>query len=88
MELFKERKISVIGADGDSDVRPSPVEGVGSPIHVLALPALGIPLLDNLQLEKLAETCSSLNRWTFQIILAPLNIPGGTGSPLDPVAVF
>jgi len=88
MELFKERKISVIGADGDSDVRPSPVEGVGSPIHVLALPALGIPLLDNLQLEKLAETCSNLNRWTFQLILAPLNIPGGTGSPLDPVAVF
>ena len=34
MELFKERKVSVIGADGDSDVRPSPVEGVHSPIHV------------------------------------------------------
>lgn len=88
MELFKERKISVIGADGDSDVRPSPVEGVGSPIHVLALPALGIPLLDNLYLENLGKKCLEINRWTFQFILAPLNIPRGTGSPVDPVAVF
>lgn len=88
MELFKERKISVIGADGDSDVRPSPVTGVGSPIHVLALPALGIPLLDNLYLEPLGKACEAESRWTFQFILAPLNIPRGTGSPVDPVAVF
>ena len=88
MQLLKERKVSVIGADGDSDVRPSPVEGVGSPIHVLALPALGIPLLDNLHLEKLGLACEQENRWTFQFVLAPLNIPGGTGSPVDPIAVF
>jgi kynurenine formamidase len=88
MELFKERKISMIGADGDSDVRPSPVEGVHSPIHVLALPALGIPLLDNLNLEAVANKCAELNRWTFQTIIAPLNIPRGTGSPVNPLAVF
>ena len=88
MELFKERKVSLIGADGDSDVRPSPVEGVGSPIHVLALPALGIPLLDNLYLETLGSACQAENRWTFQFLIAPLNVPGGTGSPVDPVAVF
>ena len=88
MQLLKERKVSVIGADGDSDVRPSPVEGVGSPIHVLALPALGIPLLDNLHLEDLGNACEAEKRWTFQFVLAPLNIPGGTGSPVDPIAVF
>lgn len=88
MELFKERKVSVIGADGDSDVRPSPVEGVGSPIHVLALPGLGIPLLDNLQLEAVAAKCAELKRWTFQVVIAPLNIPGGTGSPVNPIAIF
>ncbi len=88
MELFKERKISVIGADGDSDVRPSPVDGVGSPIHVLALPGLGIPLLDNLYLENIGDVCARNNRWTFLLTLAPLNIPRGTGSPLDPVAVL
>lgn len=88
MQLFKERKVSVIGADGDSDVRPSPVEGVGSPIHVLALPALGIPLLDNLYLETLGSSCQKYQRWTFQFMIAPLNIPRGTGSPVDPVAIF
>jgi kynurenine formamidase len=88
MELFKDRKVSVIGADGDSDVRPSPVDGVESPIHALALPGMGIPLLDNLQLEALAVACAAENRWTFQLTLAPLNIPRGTGSPLNPVAVL
>ena len=88
MELFKERQVSVIGADGDSDVRPSPVTGVGSPIHVLALPAMGIPLLDNLQLEAIATACSDEKRWTFQMIIAPLNVPRGTGSPVNPIAVL
>lgn len=88
MELFKERQVSVIGADGDSDVRPSPVEGVGSPIHVLALPAMGIPLLDNLQLEAIAAACADEKRWTFQMIIAPLNVPRGTGSPVNPIAVL
>ena len=88
MDSNKERKVSVIGADGDSDVRPSPVEGVESPIHALALPGMGIPLLDNLQLEALSKMCLEQKRWVFQIILAPLNIPRGTGSPLNPVAVF
>ena len=88
MQLFKERKVSVIGADGDSDVRPSPVTGVGSPIHVLALPGLGIPLLDNLQLEAVAQKCADLKRWTFNIVISPLNIPRGTGSPINPIAIF
>jgi kynurenine formamidase len=88
MKLLKDRKVSVIGADGDSDVRPSPVEGVGSPIHVLALPGLGIPLLDNLQLEAVAAKCAELKRWTFNIVISPLNIPRGTGSPINPIAIF
>lgn len=88
MELFKERKVSVIGADGDSDCRPSPVVDVDSPIHVLALTGLGIPLLDNLQLEPLAAACASLNRWTFAMAISPLNVPGGTGSPVNPIAIF
>jgi len=88
MDLFKERQVSVLGADGDSDCRPSPVTDVDSPIHVLALTGLGIPLLDNLQLEPLAAICASLNRWTFTIAIAPLNVPGGTGSPVNPIAIF
>ena len=52
------------------------------------LVALGTPLLDNLDLEALAETANRLHRWNFQITLAPLAVPGGTGSPLNPIATF
>ena len=52
--LLAERGIALLGGDGDSDVRPSPVEGVHSPVHALAVTAMGVPLLDNLDLEALS----------------------------------
>ena len=27
-------------------------------------------------------------RWTFMFVGAPLRVPGGTGSPLNPLAIF
>jgi kynurenine formamidase len=86
--LLAERGIALLGGDGDSDVRPSPVEGVHSPVHALALTAMGVPLLDNLDLEGLSAATAALGRHTFLLVVAPLNIPGGTGSPLTPVAVL
>jgi kynurenine formamidase len=80
--------VSVLGSDGDSDLRPSPVEGVSSPVHVLAITAMGVPLLDNLDLEELAAACQALQRWTFALLALPLVVPGGTGSPLTPVALL
>ncbi|HEY0485896.1 MAG TPA: cyclase family protein, partial [Mycobacteriales bacterium] len=74
--------------DADSDVHPSPVEGLHAPIHVLALTAMGMPLLDNLNLEDLSRACAELDRWEFCCVLAPLRVPGGTGSPLNPIALF
>jgi hypothetical protein len=58
------------------------------PIHVLAVNAMGLHLLDYLQLDGLAETCERFGRWEFLCVIAPLRIPGGTGSPVNPIAVF
>jgi len=58
------------------------------PIHAIALAGMGLHLLDNLDLEPLAQTCEALGRWEFQLALAPLRIEGGTCSPLNPIAVF
>lgn len=80
--------IAVLGSDGDSDLRPSPVRGVGSPIHALSLTALGIPLLDNLALTELADACRRHDRYTFALVVSPLVLPGGTGSPVNPLAVL
>lgn len=88
MRLVAERGVALLGGDGDSDVRPSPVEGVHSPIHALALTALGIVLLDNLDLEALSSACAAHDQYEFLLAVAPLVVPRGTGSPVNPIAVL
>ena len=83
-----EREIALLGGDGDSDARPSTVEGLSSPIHVLALVALGMCLLDNLDLEALGTACAEAGRFEFLLLTAPLVVPGGTGSPVNPIALL
>ncbi|MFG2141079.1 cyclase family protein [Streptomyces sp. NPDC048650] len=88
MPLLAERGIALLAGDGDSDVRPSPVDGVHSPVHALAIAAMGVPLLDNLDLEALSAAGAATGRYEFLLLVAPLNIPGGTGSPVNPIAVL
>ncbi len=88
MPLLAERGIALLGGDGDSDVRPSPVEGLHSPVHALAIAAMGVPLLDNLDLERLSAVCAEAGRYAFLLVVTPLNVPGGTGSPVNPVAIL
>ena len=83
-----DRDIALLGSDAVSDVRPSRVEGVNQPVHQLMLVALGTPLLDNCALDAVAELAGKLKRWEFMLTVAPLAVPGGTGSPVNPIAVF
>lgn len=50
--------------------------------------ALGVPLLDNLDLEELSVACRDEGRYKFMLTVAPLNVPRGTGGPVNPIAVF
>lgn len=88
MPLLASRQIALLGADGDSDVRPSRTIGIHSPIHILAITAMGVPLLDNLDLESLSTACAEEGRYEFLFVVAPLNVPFGTGSPVNPLAIF
>ena len=85
---LRERDVAVIGCDGVSDVMPSHVEGLANPLHELVLVGLGMPILDNLDLEAVAAAAERHDRVTFMFVGAPLRVPGGTGSPLNPIAVF
>jgi len=85
---LKQRDAVVLGSDAASDVRPSLVDGVAQPIHILVLVAMGMPILDNLDLEALSEAAAQRRRWDFLITTAPLAVPGATGSALNPIAVF
>jgi kynurenine formamidase len=88
MPLLAERGISALGCDGNNDTAPSSTEGIAFPIHVLALNAMGVLLLDYLQFEDLRGACESAGRWEFLCVTAPLRIRGGTGSPVNPLAVL
>jgi kynurenine formamidase len=83
-----ERQIAALGSDGNNDTAPSTTEGIGFPMHVLAINAMGVHLLDYLQFEDVAPHCEAAGRWEFLLVAAPLRITGGTGSPLNPIAIF
>lgn len=82
------RGVAALGCDGVSDVLPSRVAGVPMPIHTVAIVALGLHLIDNLELEPLATACETESRWEFLLTLAPLVLLRGTASPVNPIALF
>ncbi len=86
--FLAERRIAALGSDGNSDTTPSTTEGIDFPIHALMLNAMGVHLLDYLQFEDLVPACEREGRWEFLFLAAPLRVIGGTGSPLNPVAVL
>jgi kynurenine formamidase len=83
-----EREIAVLASDGVSDVMPSRVDNVPMPIHTVALVAMGIHLLDNLDLDELSVACTTEGRWAFLLAVAPLVLNRGTASPVNPIAVL
>jgi kynurenine formamidase len=83
-----ERGVSALGSDGNNDTAPSSTEGVEFPVHVLAINAMGLHLLDYLQFEDLRVACEASGRWEFLFVAAPLRMEGGTGSPVNPLAIL
>ena len=88
MPWVKARDVSFLGSDAAADVVPSQVEGVGLPVHLLTIVAMGVDLFDNQDLEALAETAARLNRWEFMLVASPLAVETGTGSPINALAIF
>ena len=35
-----------------------------------------------------AAVAAEEQRWEFMLVVAPLRVPGGTGSPVNPLAIF
>ena len=85
---MRERDIAVLGSDTSNDVMPAPYPRVRNPIHQVALIRMGVWILDNANLEELAVACAERNRWEFMLSMGPLRIVGGTGCPVNPIAIF
>ncbi|MFE3581608.1 cyclase family protein [Streptomyces vinaceus] len=88
LRFLADRRVAVLGSDGNNDTAPSAARGVAFPVHVLAVHAMGLHLLDYLQFEELAPLCERAGRWSFTCVIAPLRLPAATGSPVNPLAIL
>ena len=88
MPWLKQRDVAVLGNDGVQDVQPSGIEEVPRPVHQVAIVAMGLPLIDVMDLEAVAEEAARRHRWEFLLTVAPVPVPGGTGFPINPIATF
>ncbi|MFI6790181.1 cyclase family protein [Nonomuraea sp. NPDC050383] len=82
------RDVAVVASDnaaiGGLDERQLAGEGLADDLHLILLHRHGVHLVEMLWLEELSARC----RADFVFVAAPLRIEGGTGSPLNPLAVL
>ena len=88
VKWIHDHDVAILGSDVASDVIPSQVEGARLPIHQMMIVALGVSLIDDCDLEALSQAAAQRRRYTFMLTAAPLAVPGGTGSPINPIATF
>jgi kynurenine formamidase len=87
LEWFREKDIAAIAWDM-MDERPNPsYPGFLMGTH-LAIPFLGLALIDNTYPERLAKACAELGRCEFLFTATPLRLCGSTGAPAHPLAIF
>ena len=85
---LRERDISILGWETPG-YTPRPEGDLPTlSLHDFALTMLGIHLIDRSDLRALANMAASQGRWEFMLTIAPLPIPNGTGSPVNPIAIF
>ena len=86
---IKRKEIALLVSDGDSDVAPLPgFDRWSSAFHAIAIPYLGLPLVDNAELDQIATICAARSRWDFMLVISPWRMTGATSSPVNPIAIF
>ena len=81
--------IAVIGWETPGGYAPQPPGDIMQlAVHNFVLAILGIDILDRADFDALSEAAAARNRWEFMLAITPLPIPHGTGSPVNPIAMF
>lgn len=89
VDWVHERQIPIIGIDtihGEQTV--SSTTGTKTPLHPALLRNLGVYLSELHLLGNLASHCADEGRWSFCYMASPLKLVGGTGSPINPLAIM
>jgi hypothetical protein len=69
------------------EVRPSEIAGFRNPLHVVAIPNMGLTLGEIFYLEELAADCAADGRYAFLLVAPPLPVVRAVGTPINPYAV-
>ena len=86
---LNKKQVALLGSDGDNDVAPLVgFERFASTMHSVAIPFMGLPLLDNAELDALSRVCREEKRWQFLLTVASWRFQGTTSSPVNPIALF
>ena len=88
VRLLAVRNIAAFAAGGDAETIPSPVDGVTYPMHPLVSTTMGMAAFDNLQFEDLRQVSPRRTARHCLFVVGPLGLLSGTGSPVNPTAVF
>jgi kynurenine formamidase len=84
-----DRLPAFIGHDMSIDWTPRPGwEGVRLPVHIAVLNWMGVNIIESLDLERAVEQARRTRQYEFLMTFAPLRVEGGTGSPVNPLAIF
>lgn len=85
---IRDHEIAAVCADNFA------VEALGAnaggpmiPFHMLAIRDMGLLLGELFDFERLAEDCAEDGVHECMFAASPLNVPGGVGSPVNPVAI-
>ena len=87
LEWLHERQVAVWSGDCVERM-PYPSERFPLPLHMIGLGSMGLVQLDIPDVEILKATCRELGRNEFLLTAAPLYVKGGTGTPINPIAIF
>ncbi len=85
---LKDKDVAAICSDTwGCEVRPNETTEVNQPWHWVVIPAIGISMGEMFYLKDLAADCAADKVYEFFFCAPPLNLPGGTGSPINPQAI-
>ncbi|OFW00292.1 MAG: hypothetical protein A3I61_08955 [Acidobacteria bacterium RIFCSPLOWO2_02_FULL_68_18] len=88
LSWLKRRDIAILGWETPGYVPQPSGDLPRLAVHDFALAILGIHLIDRADFDALSEAAAARSRWEFMLTIAPLPIPKGTGSPVNPIAMF
>jgi kynurenine formamidase len=85
---IKKRDIALLSWETPGYAPQPPGDLPRLALHNFVLSQLGVMLIDRGDFDALAEMAAARNRWEFMLTVGPLPIPNGTGSPVNPLAIF